>query len=579
MTLKLILRYLDSSRSTGLAITYVAWSFVSATLELIFIIAVSLGFSPLETNSGHASNLRTLPQLISGKISTPHILVIIFLVVGLAFFVKLYLASLQKNLTAKLSTRLSSIAYSRLIVKNNAADLDIAAKLNITLNHTNIFMASVLQGVLSIIPSIFLVLGITAIFVVSFPPAFIAFLLLAAIAACLAYNYIHRRESSLIQVVNNEQKKLIRTSQDSLHDIRSIYCYQLSDYFERSYNITDVRLRNAYSKALYWRQLPKICFDSAIGAMVATALLFTLLSGSNGAEAENSFVRILIISILGVSRITPGIVSIGSNLSSIISSSKVVRPLFQLANDSHPSNPLIPSRRYQKLNREQWKLKHLIVSDLSFKYKNSRKNVLSDISFSLSKNDRMLIVGPSGSGKSTLLDLIVGHSLPTGGTISSLAVRHINNDQLITLESSYIPSVLYSICSQTCYPPSCPLIEFLLPYSVQGDNLNQALMKAVNILKKVQLYDLARELERDKYFQIPSNASTLSGGQKTRLSLARALANKSAVLILDEPFTGLDEKTIDAITEILNSLNDIAILVVTHHIPPDLKYNKILQMH
>ena len=156
------------------------------------------------------------------------------------------------------------------------------------------------------------------------------------------------------------------------------------------------------------------------------------------------------------------------------------------------------------------------------------KQVFSDFSYTLSLQGITALMGPSGCGKTTLLRLLCGLESPDSGTISG------------------VPET-YTFLFQE---------NRLLPWASALENV--ALVSDIetekNILRKV---GLAQELQT-----LPSS---LSGGMQRRVALARALAHKSPVLLLDEPFKGLDA---DLCREMIALLRQEAqtrpILLVTH---------------
>lgn len=165
--------------------------------------------------------------------------------------------------------------------------------------------------------------------------------------------------------------------------------------------------------------------------------------------------------------------------------------------------------------------------------------VISNVSFDLSHGETVSVVGPSGCGKSTLLRMIAGLDTPTTGTIINRAVR----TQMLFQEPA------------------------LLPWRTLRRNveLNNDLHKSLTqrstvdeILRSVGLLEHA-----DKY------PHQLSGGMKMRTSLARALSTDSDLLLLDEPFSAIDELTRESLNDLLLSTQRqwrFASLFVTHNI-------------
>lgn len=151
----------------------------------------------------------------------------------------------------------------------------------------------------------------------------------------------------------------------------------------------------------------------------------------------------------------------------------------------------------------------LKITDISFAF--GKKNVLKDFSLELKKGEILAIMGPSGCGKTTLLGLIAGLNKPQKGEIEN------------TFEK-----IAYVFQEPRLFP-WLTVKENLL--AVMDEKDEAALQKVIECLSLVGLSD-----SLDKY------PSELSGGMKSRASLARALAFGGDLFLLDEPFAALDEE-------------------------------------
>lgn len=155
------------------------------------------------------------------------------------------------------------------------------------------------------------------------------------------------------------------------------------------------------------------------------------------------------------------------------------------------------------------------------------RQVLRNVSMTLPERGAVCFFGPSGCGKTTLLRLICGLDRPDSGRVS-------------------IPKGLRFSCHFQ--------EDRLLPWYTAAENLRLAGAEPEGWLRHVQLSDAANLYP-----------SELSGGMRRRLSLARALAHKSDVLVLDEPVRELDEATADAMLELIDrEKGDRLLLLVTH---------------
>ena len=156
------------------------------------------------------------------------------------------------------------------------------------------------------------------------------------------------------------------------------------------------------------------------------------------------------------------------------------------------------------------------------------KHVISDMSFSMEKHDRLALMGESGAGKTTILRLLLGFQKPDEGT-----VRVDERLSVLFQENRLIESL--------------SVISNLMLVTDDRD-------RALEMLDKVGLHGEGK-----------NKVHTLSGGMKRRLSLARALLVDYDVLLLDEPFNGLDPDRKRSIADLILSETEGKGLILISH--------------
>jgi len=191
----------------------------------------------------------------------------------------------------------------------------------------------------------------------------------------------------------------------------------------------------------------------------------------------------------------------------------------------------------------------LKITDLKYRYKS-----IDDVytyTLSVKPQEIVAILGESGSGKSTLLDLIAGFLAASGGSIE------LDEKELTALPVEKRPvSILFQQHN---------LFEHL---SVQKNILlgvSRTLKSSREDVAKVQ--EILKEVGLEKYEH--TLASSLSGGQQQRVALARVLLRREPILLLDEPFTGLDAKTRMEMLDLVQKIsreNDLHTVMVTHEL-------------
>ena len=182
---------------------------------------------------------------------------------------------------------------------------------------------------------------------------------------------------------------------------------------------------------------------------------------------------------------------------------------------------------------------------------------LQNISFKVRKGEFMLIVGSSGSGKSTLLNMIGLLDRPTKGnvTVDGIDTYTLNDNQLSTFRNSKLGFIFQF---SNLLSDLTVLENVMFPRKIQG-TLQNAAEEASTLLKTVGL-----ESQMNKF------ANKISGGQAQRVAITRALINKPAIVLADEPTGNLDSLSAETTIHLLKSLNrklNQTFIVVTHDRP------------
>ncbi|HEX5709147.1 MAG TPA: ABC transporter ATP-binding protein [Pyrinomonadaceae bacterium] len=199
----------------------------------------------------------------------------------------------------------------------------------------------------------------------------------------------------------------------------------------------------------------------------------------------------------------------------------------------------------------------LEVENISKEYETpaGRLPILSGVSLSLRRGDAVSIMGPSGSGKSTLLYIVGALETPTSGVVKldgrdpfSLTEREL---------AAFRNKEVGFVFQDHCLLPQCTVLENVLaPTLVARENGDDTEGRARELIEQVGLTSRAGH-----------RPSELSGGEKQRASLARALVRRPLLLLCDEPTGNLDRDSAESVAALLLELHrrqETILLVVTH---------------
>jgi putative ABC transport system ATP-binding protein len=179
-------------------------------------------------------------------------------------------------------------------------------------------------------------------------------------------------------------------------------------------------------------------------------------------------------------------------------------------------------------------------------YKIGDKEILKDVSLSLTKNDHILIHGASGCGKSTLMHIMAGLLKPTSGSLhfDGQDYNDLSTPELDTLRNQNFGFIFQKI----------HLINHLTArQNIQISSSHEINMDIINDLGIIDILD--------------QKASSLSVGEAQRVALVRALSNKPSIVFADEPTSALDKKNADSVIDMLFTQakkNNFSLVITSH---------------
>jgi len=194
----------------------------------------------------------------------------------------------------------------------------------------------------------------------------------------------------------------------------------------------------------------------------------------------------------------------------------------------------------------------ITASNVTKRYPEGRE-ALRNVSFGITAGEMVFLTGHSGAGKSTLFKLLAAIERPTSGSIV------INGQNLATLRKNAVPYLRRKLGlifqDRKLLFDRNVLDNVLLPLAIVGHPAKEALRRAQAALAKVGLPN------REKTFPI-----ALSGGEQQRLAIARAVVNRPAIILADEPTANLDAASASEILEIFRSFQQVGVtvLIATH---------------
>jgi HlyD family secretion protein len=490
--------------------------------------------------------------------------VIIFISSILSLFVNWRLIIFSQNLGYNLSNRLFKFFLKKrwvFFLKNKKSELISKIQIDV-MRLTN----EVLRSLLIINSKIVLTTFIFTLLVfVSWHLALIS--ILAFSLFYLLFYFVIRKiilENSFnITRYSNERIKILN---ESFYGIKQIILSNVGNYFYNKFSDTSKILSKSMANNLILSQVPKNILELLSLFLIIFIILF-LTKFFN----KNFSVIFPIIAIYSLSafKLIPSLQQIYSGFVSIKGSyASFDRIEKDLKNSLYLDCKNIKHLTYDENNSKNLFNHSLHFKNISFKYPGNKKDTLKNINFKIFKNEKIAIVGLNGSGKSTLLDLILGLLKPSSGNF------YIDGSLLTESKIDFWQKKISYI-----YQNSVLFKGTILDNIVFGveDKRNINYSKIDSIIAQVGIQHLLKKLYQGINSQIGENGSALSGGQKQKIILARSLYKDSAIIVIDEGTSALDnfsEKII--MNHFINKIKDKTVIIVSHKINLLKKVDKII---
>jgi len=343
----------------------------------------------------------------------------------------------------------------------------------------------------------------------------------------------------------NKMGELLSIIDENISGLRIIKAFNAEKHINKNFE-----KNSAEYKSIMTRLLRKKDLSSPMSEFLSTLVMVIVmwfggklvLSGNTGISAEEFIGYILIFS-----QIIPPVKSLTSSYYHIQKGSAAAERIYAILDAENNIPNLRDSKKIKLINN------NIEIKNVSFKYENI--NILNDINLSIKKGKMIAIVGKSGSGKSTLADL--------------LARFYDVNDGEILIDSCNIKEIsiadlrdLIGIVSQESI-----LFNDTIYNNIGLGKVNASQEEIISAAKIANAHDFILQTKNGYQTNIGDKGNKLSGGEKQRITIARAILKNPEILILDEATSSLDAESEKLVQEALgNLMKGRTSLVIAHRI-------------
>jgi len=347
--------------------------------------------------------------------------------------------------------------------------------------------------------------------------------------------------------------------------IREVKVFKKENFFLDKFIFNKSRFEKQLLLAEYIKMLPRIFFEF-IAIIIISSMIISFVFLQRDLNLLVPFMSLVAASII---RIIPSVSSLAASLTNV----KVYKNSYDIIiNETFSSfNKDILENKYKfKATRQNKRIGQNIVnvSNLKFTYADDKENKgysIKNISFDIEKNSMVGVFGKSGAGKSTLINILLKLLDPEKGeVIYNFLNQNKNSDNLI----SFVPQDIYLLDDT---------IKNNVAFGIDEELIDEDIV--VKCLKEAEIWDFVRKNPKGLNLLVGEKGIKLSGGEKQRIGLARALYFKPEILVLDEATNALDHKTENEIFKSIKKLrNKTTIIIISHKISLLDKCDKIFYL-
>ncbi len=535
-------------------IIFILFFLLSSILEMIgigFVIPVMEAISNYSNFSSRLSNLDFINISDYKKDFVIKIVIGLLLVIYTIKNIFLTILSyLQFKFLKNIKFELGNIAFDVYLKKNFINHLNTnSSKIIRNINDTT-FATETIKNLMVLISETLVVIGIST-FLFIFQPISTIICLILMIVFVLVFQFFFHEKSKLYGEgrFQSEEKKL-KLTKDIFGSIKDIKIEKKENFFLKKFNDTNEMLTKYEMKQNFLTSIPRYWLEwTTIFVMVVLIFYFVNLK----LNPEEYFI-ILGVFAAAAFRLMPSF----SRIILALQRMKFTYPVLKEFNEIVFNQNQFKIKKINTIKKKFDFKNNIKFENVSFYYSEKNRKVFENLNFQINKGEYIGIYGKSGSGKSTFISILTGLLKNTSGKIL------VDNDIDIH-EPHYLDDWQKKIgyVPQNIFIHDSSVLENVA-FGVEKNLVN--ILKVKRLLKSLQLNDLAKDLEKNKLINLGEYGDKISGGQKQRLGIARALYSDPEILILDESTSALDkeneEKIIDDLIKL--KINNITIIVVSH---------------
>ena len=352
------------------------------------------------------------------------------------------------------------------------------------------------------------------------------------------------------------QSRIAKWRIQSIYGLKDVKVLHREEFFVRNYYESGAIGADVARNYAVFNNLPRLLIETIF---MASMLLFIMLYMLRGGNITVLIPQLSAFAVAGI-RVMPGTNRINTYLSEIAYSQPCLDYLYEnlTANMKMDVNGSVTGLARGGGAQTQESRTHLqdkiVLDHITYAYPNTEKNIFTDAHMEVKKGQSVGIMGPSGAGKSTVVDILLGLLRVQAGTITCDGANIFDNYADWLSKIGYIPQSIYLIDES---------IRDNIAFGIDGDKIDDR--RIWEVLEEAQLKEFVEELPEGLDTTIGDRGVRISGGQRQRLGIARALYHNPEILVFDEATSALDNDTEKAVMDAINNFHGRKTMVIIAH--------------
>ena len=401
------------------------------------------------------------------------------------------------------------------------------------------------------------VAGFLCIVLVVVSPAMSLFIFCIFLGMTLMITKVLKPRLNAIGHKNQQiQSRIAKWRIQSIYGLKDVKVLHREEFFVRNYYESGAIGADVARNYAVFNNLPRLLIETIF---MASMLLFIMLYMLRGGNITVLIPQLSAFAVAGI-RVMPGTNRINTYLSEIAYSQPCLDYLYEnlTANMKMDVNGSVTGLARGGGAQTQEVRTHLqdkiVLDHITYAYPNTEKNIFTDAHMEVKKGQSVGIMGPSGAGKCTVVDILLGLLRVQAGTITCDGVNIFDNYADWLSKIGYIPQSIYLIDES---------IRDNIAFGIDADKIDDR--RIWEVLEEAQLKEFVEELPEGLDTTIGDRGVRISGGQRQRLGIARALFHNPEILVFDEATSALDNDTEKAVMDAINNFHGRKTMVIIAH--------------